>query len=148
MSIFKSTVAWLLIFLSQIVISNYEILKPYKHPKMKRDAQQNCSLLLKKGCILVFKLRKFQNFWKDATTKITYEFNIGEKKTHFFWKSPYRWITNSEIMKCGDAMAESAWNIPYLNRKIFLFCYHIFKSYFFLSLTFPISLSDFYLIAL
>ena len=40
-------------------------------------------------------------------------------------------------------MAESAWDIPYLNRKIFLFRYQIFKSYFFLSLTFPISLSDF-----
>ena len=27
--------------------------------------------------------------------------------------------------------AESAWDIPYLNRKIFLFRYQIFKSYFF-----------------
>ena len=45
-------------------------------------------------------------------------------------------------------MAESAWDIPYLNRKIFLFGYQILKSYFFLSSTFPISLSDFYLIAL
>ena len=29
------------------------------------------------------------------------------------------------------AKAESAWDIPYLNRKIFLFHYQIFKSYFF-----------------
>ena len=39
--------------------------------------------------------------------------------------------------------AESAWDIPYLNRKIFLLHYQILKSDFFLSLTFPISLSDF-----
>ena len=37
---------------------------------------------------------------------------------------------------------------PYLNSKFFLFRNQIFKSYFFLSLTFPISLSDFYLVAL
>ena len=28
-------------------------------------------------------------------------------------------------------MAKSAWDIPYLNRKIFLFRYQIYKSYFF-----------------
>ena len=38
--------------------------------------------------------------------------------------------------------AESAWDIPYLNRKNFLFHYQIFKSYFLLSLTFSILLSD------
>ena len=31
----------------------------------------------------------------------------------------------------GMTRAESAWDIPYLNRKIFLFCYQIFKSDFF-----------------
>ena len=40
--------------------------------------------------------------------------------------------------------AESAWDIPYLNRKIFLFCYQIFKLYFFLSLPFPTSLKFIY----
>ena len=44
-------------------------------------------------------------------------------------------------------LAESPWDIPYLNMKIFLFRYQIFKSEFYLSLTFPIWLSDFYLIA-
>ena len=44
--------------------------------------------------------------------------------------------------------AQSTCDIPYLNRKIFLFHCQIFKSDFFLSLTFPISLSDFYLIGL
>ena len=39
-------------------------------------------------------------------------------------------------------MAQSAWDIPYLNRKNFLLNYQISKSDFFLSLTFPISLSD------
>ena len=47
---------------------------------------------------------------------------------------PYGWAL---------AVAESTWDIPYLNRKMFLFCYQIFKSDFFLSSTFPISLSDF-----
>ena len=32
--------------------------------------------------------------------------------------------------------AESAWDIPYLNRKIFLFRYQIFKSYFFFVVNF------------
>ena len=45
-------------------------------------------------------------------------------------------------------VAQSAWDIPYLNRKIFLFHYQIFKSHFFLSLTFTILLSDFSLRAL
>ena len=27
-----------------------------------------------------------------------------------------------------NAKSEFAWDIPYLNRKIFLFCYQIFKS--------------------
>ena len=39
--------------------------------------------------------------------------------------------------------AESAWDVPYLNRKKILFNFKIFKSYFFLPLTL---LSDFYLI--
>ena len=37
------------------------------------------------------------------------------------------WNRNSK----GKTLAESAWNIPYLNRKIFLFPYQIFKSCFF-----------------
>ena len=40
-------------------------------------------------------------------------------------------------------LAESPWDIPYLNMKIFLFRYQIFKSEFYLSLTFPILLSDY-----
>ena len=31
----------------------------------------------------------------------------------------------------GNRLAESAWDIPYLSRKNFLFHYQIFKSYFF-----------------
>ena len=51
---------------------------------------------------------------------------------------------NPNTSACQNpTMAQSAWDIPYLNRKIFLFCYQIFKSYSFLSLTFPISLSEF-----
>ena len=44
-------------------------------------------------------------------------------------------------------VAESAWDNPFLNRKIFLFRYSIFILDFFLSLTSPIWLLDFYLIA-
>ena len=33
-------------------------------------------------------------------------------------------------IKGSYLVAESAWDIPYLNRKIFLFGYQIFKSYF------------------
>ena len=35
------------------------------------------------------------------------------------------------FLRHWSAMAESAWDIPYLKRKIFLFRYQIFQSYFF-----------------
>ena len=38
--------------------------------------------------------------------------------------------------------AESAWDIPYLNRKIFLFCHQIFESCFFV-INFSYFVSDF-----
>ena len=47
------------------------------------------------------------------------------------------------MLVCKVPMAESAWDIPYLNGKITLFHYQIFKSYFFVVITFPILLSDF-----
>ena len=41
------------------------------------------------------------------------------------------WVKKWNWEKAWQTTAESAWDIPYLNRKVFLFRYQIFKSYLF-----------------
>ena len=77
---------------------------------------------------------------------INYLESLSNFENFLHFRCPHwKVFPTEEILEESSILAESAWEIPYLNIKIFLFRYQSFKSDLFLSLTFPISLSDFYL---
>ena len=74
----------------------------------------------------------------DSLTKVLAQWTrmglVLINSTIWFVSNFFTWHLIWKILlvpNCYLSVAESTWDIPYLNRKIFLFCYQIFKSDFF-----------------